>query len=175
MFFSVLDFVVFYVYLKASQNRIGFSSHCHVLQHSGLLGMHEFYSHCMDPDIKNYILNNTSATTPWFHNDDHSFRNEQPGIECPVCSKHFFLGGHHFATEKLWSHMGNVNNAKQAHKFHRSKIVWHMDTWKADTKNYVQKYESRLHRRKTWHFFSKQLIAQAYKSTSSNAVTCVMQ
>ena len=111
----------------------------------------------MDPDIKNYILNNTSATTPWFHNDDHSFRNDQPGVECPLCSKHFSLGFYHFATEKLWSHMGN----DQAHRFHRRQIVWHMDTWKEDTKIRVQKYESMKDRLKTWHAFSNKLIAQA--------------
>ena len=32
--------------------------------------------------------------------------NHQMSQSCPVCGKEFHVGWHHFATEKLWSHMG---------------------------------------------------------------------
>ena len=45
---------------------------------------------------------------------------------CPECSKTFFQGGFHPASQKLWQHMGNMDNL---HLEAREKMRWNTKGW----------------------------------------------
>ena len=45
---------------------------------------------------------------------------------CPVCSKTFFQGYFHLASQKLWQHMGNMDNL---HLEARQKMRWNKSGW----------------------------------------------
>jgi DNA repair exonuclease SbcCD ATPase subunit len=44
---------------------------------------------------------------------------------CPVCSKTFFQGGFHPASQKLWQHMGDG----KMHRKTRQKMLWNKTGW----------------------------------------------
>ena len=45
---------------------------------------------------------------------------------CPVCSKMFFEGGFHPASQKLWQHMGDGN---ELHRTVREEMRWNTKGW----------------------------------------------
>ena len=45
---------------------------------------------------------------------------------CPVCSKTFFQGYFHLASQKLWQHMGHMDNL---HLEARQKMWWNKSGW----------------------------------------------
>ena len=45
---------------------------------------------------------------------------------CPVCSRTFFEGGFHPASQKLWQHMGDTDNL---HLEARKKMRWNKRGW----------------------------------------------
>ena len=43
---------------------------------------------------------------------------------CPVCSKTFFLGYYHPASQKLWEHMGDTLTERNLHREARQQMRW---------------------------------------------------
>ena len=52
--------------------------------------------------------------------------NRSEKATCPVCSKTFFEGGFHPASQKLWQHMGDGNDL---HRTVREEMRWNTKGW----------------------------------------------
>lgn len=48
---------------------------------------------------------------------------------CPVCSRTFFQGGFHPASQKLWQHMGSTWDVENLHRKTQQKMLWNKSDW----------------------------------------------
>ena len=48
---------------------------------------------------------------------------------CPLCSKTFFQGGFHPASQKLWQHMGSTWDVENLHRKTQQKMLWNKSDW----------------------------------------------